>query len=586
MVKSEERNFGRDEVIFREGDVSDAAYIVVAGHVELTTQGPDGPVLLAMLGPAEMFGEMGILDDSPRSATARASERSRVRCIPRQEFRAWLQSDPEAAMQVVAMLVSRLRAADAVIAGHAELRALAGSAKASPLAELVPWLKRVFSRRAKRKTDGLQPFVIGIATVNNDIEGGWTRALIGLLDSKPGLVVKSLSASLKMEAGADQTMVNAAAAKARQLLAREESLDLIIWGDVHSDGFSLWFTAHGMPDDDRPGSFSPYFCMELPADQASPVPELIYVAALAAIEPLSDKQRSEQREFLKLAIQDLPGFPGSVPVAWNMEQQRTGLIAYGHALATMAALEPAGPWLDRAADVYRAAINRLSRKEHCRDEPVLRKHLGGILQVMGERTQSAPLLEQAVEQFRGAVECLVKASFPIEWGGAQNRLGLALYKLDLLTGKSDLLKEAMNAFQAALQVFPRTELPLRWAEVMHNTAQVLQVFGDQMKSPDVLERAIDACKASLEFHPRARMPMVWAAGQNTLGTALFLLAKQRQNTETLDEAAAAFTGALEVYRQMGASRPAAVAEKNLAHLEKLKKIARTRKVAMPDWAAK
>ena len=68
-MKAQERTYGKDEAIFREGDPSDSVFVVVSGRVELSKLGPDGPVVLAMLGPLEMFGEMGILDDSPRSAT-------------------------------------------------------------------------------------------------------------------------------------------------------------------------------------------------------------------------------------------------------------------------------------------------------------------------------------------------------------------------------------------------------------------------------------------------------------------------------------------------------------------------------------
>jgi hypothetical protein len=119
---------------------------------------------------------------------------------------------------------------------------------------------------------------------------------------------------------------------------------------------------------------------------------------------------------------------------------------------------------------------------------------------------------------------------------------------------------------------------------MNNLAQALQVYGDQVKSPEVLERAVDACRASLEYRVRERTPLGWAACQNTLGTALFLLDKHRQSTEHLDEAGAAYSGALEVYRQMGATRQAVIAEKNLAHVQRLNKIRAERRVAMPDWA--
>jgi CRP-like cAMP-binding protein len=67
-----ERRFAAGETIFREGEPADDAYLIHAGRVEIVKQAPGGPVRLARLGAGEMFGEMGGLDSTPRSATARA----------------------------------------------------------------------------------------------------------------------------------------------------------------------------------------------------------------------------------------------------------------------------------------------------------------------------------------------------------------------------------------------------------------------------------------------------------------------------------------------------------------------------------
>ncbi len=581
-----ERTYGRNELIFREGDASDAVYVVMSGRVELSKMGADGPVFLAMLGPAEMFGEMGLFDGGPRSASARASEKTRVKVIPKEEFKNWLQDEPGAAVRVVGMLVERLRVADAIIAGQRGSQTYTPTpARRNPFDALWSWVRRLRRQPAGGEGDlSVKPFLVGIATVNNDIEGAWTRALAGLLEGRPGIALRSLPTALQLEAGADQTQINSATVRARQMLAKEDILDLLVWGDVHADGFTLWFSANGIVDDDRPGGFSLYFKLELAGDLEPPVADLLYLTVLAAIEPANDDQRNLQRRLLPQALAALPGFVGGLPMAWNLEQQRGALTCYGHAAATIAALEGDPQWYAHAAEAYTAAILRLDQGEHGLEEAQLRKHLGGVLQAAADRNQSPELLEQAVSEFRTSSECLVKSIHPQEWGGAQNRLGLALYKLDLLTGRTDLLKEAMNSFQAALQAFTRVEAPQRWADVMNNLAAALQVYGDQVKSPEVLERAIDACRAALEFRPRSRTPLGWAASQNTLGSALFLLDKHSKATEHLDEAVTCFTGALEVYRQFGLTRQAAVAEKNLAHVQRVDKARGERKVAVPDWA--
>jgi tetratricopeptide (TPR) repeat protein len=539
-----------------------------------------------------MFGETDILSGSARETGAKALQKSRVKIVPRDEFMVWLENEPNAGLRAMGLLVERLRAADAIILksrnGALPVTFSWSGGLAGFWEALSTWLlqrkRSSGGALAGQWVGGTLAFQIGIAEVNNDIEGAWSRALAGLLGERFGIAVRPISESLQLDPQADQTQVTAAVLRARQILGREEGLDLLIWGDVHADGYTLWFTAAGVGDDERPGVFSPYLQLELPADQDPPVGELFYLAALAAIEPQNEAQRDLQHQLLIAAHQAMPAFPEGLPVGWSMEQQRSALACYGHALAVIALPEPEPEWYDRAAEAYLAAINRVARGEHGIEEALLHKNRGGVLQAAGDRRQDVAVLEQAVEEYRQSVECLVKAAYPHEWGAAHNRLGQALYKLDLLTGQPALLKEAMSAFQSALQAFTRAEAPLRWADVMNNLAQVLQVYGDQVKSPEVLERAVDACRAALEFRLRDRTPLGWAASQNTLGTALFLLDKHRQSAEHLDEAAAAYTGAVEVYRQMGATRLAAVAEKNLAHVERLNKIRGERRIALHDWA--
>lgn len=587
-MKIREASFDKGEVIFREGEQGDAVFVIESGRVELAKASPGGePVAFAVLGPNELLGEMGSLDNLPHGATARALDACRLKVIPRGEFKAWLQQDPDAAMRLIAVLVERLRAADALIAGQGG--AIAGMMRRPRLFDaMIAWVRRRRRRGAEEPLAPLEgqatPFRVGIATMNNDVDGAWTRALAGLLEDRSGIAVRVLGASLAGPAGSDQTQVGAAALRARQLLAREDTLDLLVWGDVHEQGYSLWFTAPGAADDERPGAFGPYFALELSPDFESPVQGLLHLAVLAAIEPASDVLRLQHRRLLLAAIEAMGDLPKSLPAVWSLGQQRGALTCWGHAMTALSTGDADIARCDAAVAAYRAAIQRLPRGEHGMDEAVLRRHLGGVLLAAGDKLQDAVRLEAAVAEFRIAVECLLKATYPQEWALAQNRLGQALYRLDLLTGRTELLKDALSAFHAALTVFTRGEAPQRWADVMNNLAQALQVYGDQMKSPEVLQRAVDACRAVLDLRSRERQPLAWAASQNTLGTALFLLDKHSQNAVHLDEAAAAFASVIEIFRAHGAVRQASVAEKNLAHARRLTKIRAERKVAMPDWA--
>jgi NADH dehydrogenase len=80
------QRFEPGETVFRQGDLGDRIYIVLAGKAEVVRQGPRGEQLLAHIGPGEFFGEMALLGSAPRNATVRCVEATTVLGIPKREF--------------------------------------------------------------------------------------------------------------------------------------------------------------------------------------------------------------------------------------------------------------------------------------------------------------------------------------------------------------------------------------------------------------------------------------------------------------------------------------------------------------------
>lgn len=78
--------FQAGEIIFREGDAAYCAYIIKSGSVEISAIGDDKKVVLAELSKGELFGEMAIIDDSPRWATATALDDVVLTLITRDAF--------------------------------------------------------------------------------------------------------------------------------------------------------------------------------------------------------------------------------------------------------------------------------------------------------------------------------------------------------------------------------------------------------------------------------------------------------------------------------------------------------------------
>src|SRR5579863_2228234 len=80
-----EQNFAENQEIFREGDTGDGVYIVKSGQVQISGLVGDKRHIFSRVGPGEIFGEMAVLENKPRSASATASMDSTVYFIRREE---------------------------------------------------------------------------------------------------------------------------------------------------------------------------------------------------------------------------------------------------------------------------------------------------------------------------------------------------------------------------------------------------------------------------------------------------------------------------------------------------------------------
>ena len=107
------RKVTRGTVIVRSGDPTDSLYILINGSARVLNSDEDGrEVILSILGPGDFFGEMGLIDGSPRSADVVAAESCEMLVISKADFKRCLQENFEVALNIMKRLVERLREAD------------------------------------------------------------------------------------------------------------------------------------------------------------------------------------------------------------------------------------------------------------------------------------------------------------------------------------------------------------------------------------------------------------------------------------------------------------------------------------------
>jgi CRP-like cAMP-binding protein len=102
-------------VLFREGDPGEEMYVIQTGRVQLTRRVRGREAHLATLPAGEFFGEMAIVNNRPRSATATVLEDSQLLVIDAQTFEAMVRGNAEIALRFIKKLAARLGQANAQV---------------------------------------------------------------------------------------------------------------------------------------------------------------------------------------------------------------------------------------------------------------------------------------------------------------------------------------------------------------------------------------------------------------------------------------------------------------------------------------
>ncbi len=621
------KTYKNGDIIYRQGEESLWAFEVLEGSVELVKETGEGATSLGRAKAGDLFGESGVLDNSPRAATAKCRGPVTVRAIPRDEFLSEVEANPAIALKVMTKLAKRMRG-DGEVTGVDPIREAAYRSAAAnlpvpvnPSETFVPapvrigrpmpanligdrkptFIEKIFdavasspSKKPSRKAKAPAPadVLILMGRLKDDFDNLQRQAIIQALDGIPGVRVEAIDRELnRFVPGLDDPdgitnddVVKRATREARTWMA-EKNADLLVWGGADPTGrnMELHFVATASSPGERPGRFTALNMLVLPNDFYTEWVPLIRAVFLAAIDPRS----IAQGRILRSALPSLATAAKEIGLdpspAMESVERAAIQFCYGNVAAICAQLEGARAWYHTAVEAWRAAADMLESTRG----PVLGQlyqQLGLVLQIIAERTNDTDRLQEAADAYRRSLIHLSRRKQPLDWGLIKYRLACVLYKVDMAVGDDNALREAVHASQAARQVFNRYTHPIRWSEISNTLAQILQVYGDNIRSVAILEYAVKCCAASLQVRTPDTAPLQWASIQNTLGSALFLLAKHTGEWEYMRQSSEAFRMALLVYRDHGAGKMAIVTERNLSRAERQMDASTSKRLGDPVWA--
>ena len=114
-----EREFAADEVLVHQGNPGVGLFVIVSGRVKVVKTSESGEQLeLATHGAGEVIGEMSVLDGARRTASVLAIEPTTCLVLSSWDFKSFMESHPEVALEVLPVVVQRFRETNAALTGQ------------------------------------------------------------------------------------------------------------------------------------------------------------------------------------------------------------------------------------------------------------------------------------------------------------------------------------------------------------------------------------------------------------------------------------------------------------------------------------
>ena len=105
----EKRDYKSGEIIFRQGDTGDDAFIVESGQIEIARGNADAELVISIIETGGLFGEMALIDDTLRMATARATRATTCVLIPKRAFSKLMKDANPVLRVVLSTMMQRVR---------------------------------------------------------------------------------------------------------------------------------------------------------------------------------------------------------------------------------------------------------------------------------------------------------------------------------------------------------------------------------------------------------------------------------------------------------------------------------------------
>lgn len=523
--------FQDGSVIFDEDTDSDHAFIVEEGEVQISKVIGGRPKALAVLQTGELFGEMGVIDGKPRSASAAARGKCVVTAIRGDHFLRRINSDPAFAASVMGKLVERLRHTTALVEADLESR----RDPANALYDGDNW-----DPTGDAEEDG------------QEAPDPWHEALFD--EENPSAVEQPRPDKGAVPLGVDLTRDPTAGpsdeppAEARRQAVCGPQRTAPPPDRSARGGPSAGESAAGPGAQSVAAKPMPFLVPPFPGDRKGEARER-FIAALAGLAPL-------QPIAPRTSVLPEGEWTHSARLGGPFVQLRKTLIAGRLQLGLAVRADEAGyriqfvsPWPDDEARVGGFSILDQFTLPAEPDQP--QRDFLSCAVIAANQTYEP----EALKAFRGRMPpdfvsirqagCVQERDLPAETRARQlSVLGTVLARLAVATGDGPRFNDALRAYEAAADLLHDIESDQIRPVVLLHLAILLNTLGEREDNQSHLDRAATTCRQAAELFDKDMAPNQYVTAWARLGAILYRRSMRTGDIEICKQGLQAFKTAL------------------------------------------
>lgn len=281
-------------------------------------------------------------------------------------------------------------------------------------------------------------------------------------------------------------------------------------------------------------------------------------------------RRLEQEQILRLFLPNL--LNSLIPYAQNpmiglsSEEQGVNLVCFANALSLIGLSGYMESKTSVAFDIYKSAIKLLPI--YAPEYVFVTRQVGLLQQIEGEKNRDLRSLKDAENTFLKALSVISGKMQADVFADLNLRVGNVRQNIAIQSGNGQDFANAIKSYKDALGTFSPQKNLEKWADAMNGLAKTLQIFSSYSTKTTLLSKSIEIYERELSALDKNVNSVLWARTANNLASALFsLFEKENHDITILRRAVSVFSEALAVYDNIGQSKMAEVAQKNLKKAE-------------------